>query len=72
MNIDDFLWAILGAGVLLSIAYVRAELLAHRTRRELELERFEREQLLWPSRQSRAFEPAGAEVEDSRSSGCKA
>jgi hypothetical protein len=50
MNVDDILWAMIGAGALLSIAYVRAEFRAHRTYRELDHERFEREQRLWPSR----------------------
>jgi hypothetical protein len=71
MNVDDILWAILGAGAVLSIAYVRAELLAHRSFQELELERFEREQLLWPSRRSPALEP-DADAARSCSPGCEA
>jgi len=64
MSIDDILWAMIGAGALLSIAYVRAEFRAHRTFRELDHERFEREQRLWPSRQ-----PSTGIVDRSRENG---
>ena len=57
MIIDDVLWAILGIGATLSVAYVRAELLTHRSYKELAHERFEREQLLWPSPHSAALKP---------------
>jgi hypothetical protein len=49
MTPDDFLWAILGAGALTSIAYIGSEFRSHRTRQALEHERLAQQQLLWPS-----------------------
>ena len=46
---DNILWATIGAGFLLTIAYVRSELRAHRARRVLECERMTRQRLLWRS-----------------------
>ena len=49
MTPDDFLWAILGAGVLTSIAYIGSEFHSHRTRQALEHERLAQQQRLWPT-----------------------
>jgi hypothetical protein len=50
MTPDDFLWALLGVGVLTSIAYVCSEFSSHRARQALENERLAEQRLLWPTR----------------------
>jgi hypothetical protein len=50
MTTDDFLWAILGAGFLTSIAYVRSEFHAYRARQGVQRERLAQQRLLWPTK----------------------
>jgi hypothetical protein len=50
MTTDDFLWVILGAGFLTSLAYVRSEFHAYRARRGVQRERLAQQRLLWPTK----------------------
>jgi hypothetical protein len=49
VTLDDFLWAFLWAGFLMTFAYVRSELVEHQTRRARESERLAQRQSLFPS-----------------------
>jgi hypothetical protein len=49
MTVDDFLWAILGAGFLTGLAYVRSEFHSYRARQGVQRERMAQQRLLWPT-----------------------